>query len=76
MTDETSYPAVRFMLRFGNIVAVLMGLAVAVAGLWAAMAGMGWPWGAAGLVGGLLAFFFLRIFSELIQIIADTLLPQ
>lgn len=76
MTEETSYPAVRFMLRFGNMVAVLIGLAVAVGGLWLAMTGMGWPWGAAGLVGGLLAFFFLRILSELIHIIADTLLPQ
>ncbi len=76
MSEEDSYPAVRLMLRHGNLVAVILGLLVAAAGLWVAGAGMGWWWGAAGIVGGLLAYFFLRLLNELIHIIADTLLPQ
>ena len=76
MNEETSYPAVRFLLRFGKPLALILGISVAAGGLWAAGAGMGWWWGAGGVIGGLLVFLFVRVFMELVHIVADTLLPQ
>lgn len=76
MIEENAYPAVRFLLRFGKPLALVLGVAIAAGGLWAAGAGLGWWWGAAGVIGGLLVFFFMRVFSELVHILADTLLPQ
>jgi membrane protein implicated in regulation of membrane protease activity len=67
MAEENSYPAVRFMLRFSKLFALILGLAVAAGELWAAAARLGWWRTAAGVVGGLLVFFFVRFFAELVH---------
>jgi hypothetical protein len=75
MTETASYPAIRFLLRFGNALALVVGLVIVLAGLWTGAGGAGWLCGAAIVAAGLLAFLLLRTFAELLHIVADTLLP-
>ena len=76
MNEEKSYPAVQMMLSFGKPIAWVMGLACAVCGISLSSVGLGWGWSAGGVVGGIVMYFFVRILTELIEIIAATLLPQ
>lgn len=71
------YPAVRFMVKHGAKLAVLVGLALpALVLLGVFAAGWHWVWLVAAVIaGGALGFAF-RTFVELTQIIADMLLPQ
>ena len=69
-----TYPAIRFVLRWGNAVALVTGVAIVLGGLWTA-AGAGWLCGAAVVAAGLLVFLLLRTFAELVHIVSDTLLP-
>jgi len=71
------YPALDFMVRYGNYLAVLTGLVpvgMAVAGI--ALDGWPWGWAFAGLAIGLVACFGVRVFTELVRVIVDMLLPQ
>ena len=71
------YPAVRIMVKFGGVLAILAGLSLPLLVL-VGVLGAGWHWGwlvAAVLAGTALGFVF-RTFAELTQIIADMLLPQ
>ena len=69
-----TYPAIRFVLRWGNAVALVTGMAIVLAGLWVGVQA-GWLCGAAIVAAGLLAFLLLRTFAELVHIVSDTLLP-
>ena len=70
------YPAVRFVVRHGALLAWLIPVIVAVLGAGSLMLGCGVPLAAGAIVGAIVLFFILRIIVELIQIIAETLLPQ
>jgi hypothetical protein len=74
--EENTFPTVRFMLRSGHTVAAALGVIVVIGGLWLASAGQGWAWAVAGVVVGAVTYGFVRLLVELLQIIADTLLPQ
>lgn len=76
MLEDRSYPALRFLLKFGNAIAIFTGAITATVGLWLAIAGMGWWWVPIGIAAGLFLFLLLRSYYELVQVIADTLLPQ
>jgi hypothetical protein len=73
---DQPYPAVRMLRRYGNWIALGLGLAVAAAGVWAAAAGHGAVWLPVGLVVGAFAAFLMRSYVELVRIIADMLLPR
>jgi hypothetical protein len=70
------YPAVRFVVRHGKHIAAGVPVLVLLAGVAGLLAGSGaWlPVGAA--LGAAVLFCVLRVFVELVQIIAETLLPQ
>jgi hypothetical protein len=71
------YPAVAFLVRHGNILAVIAGLAPVIlvaAGI--ALGGWHWSWGLAGIGAGVALGFGVRVFAELVRIIVDMLLPQ
>ncbi len=73
---QQAYPAVRFVVKHGALVAWTIPTVVALAGLLSfALTWNGWL--AAGLVvGAAILFCALRVFVELVQVIAETLLPQ
>lgn len=70
------FPAVRFVVQHGALVAWLIPALIAAAGL----AGFALHWGpwisSALIVGAVALFCVLRVVVELVQIIAETLLPQ
>jgi putative flippase GtrA len=73
---QQHYPAVRFVVRHGAIVTWLVPALLAAAGLAGLLLHWG-PWiSLAFLVGAAVLFCVLRLVVELVQIIADTLLPQ
>ncbi|WP_046866706.1 hypothetical protein [Microvirga massiliensis] len=70
------YPAVRFVVQHGPRLALGVPVVIFLAGLLGLAFGFGlWlPIGAA--ITALITFCVLRVFVELVQIIAETLLPQ
>lgn len=73
---QQQYPAVRFVVRHGAIISWIIPAVVAFAGL--LCVSLHWnPWLAGGtIVGSATLFCVLRVVVELVQIIAETLLPQ
>lgn len=71
-----TYPMIQFVVKHGRKIALGVALAVLVMGAYA--------WMVTGLIGcligGLLlaggAFFVLLVFIEVVEVIADTLLPR
>ena len=73
---QQNYPAVRFVVRYGAMIAWLVPALIAVAGL-AGFALQCGPWISSALIVGAAALFcVLRLVVELVQIVAETLLPQ
>ena len=71
------YPAVRIMVRYGSLLAILVGLSLPALALFGVLGtGWHWVWLLAALVAGAALWFVFRTFAELTQIIADMLLPQ
>ncbi len=71
-----SYPAIRFLLRHGHSLAIAVAAVIALGGIAAALGGWGWAWLPAGLVLAALAYLMLRSYAEIVQVIAETLLPR
>jgi hypothetical protein len=70
------YPAVRFVVRHGNYIAAGVPVLVLLAGAAGLLAGSG-AWLAVGAtLAAAVLFCVLRVFVELVQIIAETLIPQ
>lgn len=73
---QRKYPAVRFVVQHGALLAWIIPAVVALAGV-LGVALHGNAWVAAGTILGAAALFcVLRVVVELVQIIAETLLPQ
>lgn len=70
------YPVIQFLVRHGHRFAIAVGLLPAVAGVAAALAGGGWAYGAAGIVGSVVLYVIMKSYVELVAIIADMLLPK
>jgi 4-hydroxybenzoate polyprenyltransferase len=75
MAANKNYPTIRFVLRYGHAVAMIAGLLIVLFGLWAGATGAGWVHAVALVLAGLLAYLMLRAFAELVDVVADTLLP-
>jgi hypothetical protein len=71
-----AYPVVRLLVRFGNVLAIAVGAAIALAGVWAAVAGFGWAWALAGVLVGAFGGLMMRSYVEVVRLIADMLLPR
>jgi hypothetical protein len=77
MTDLPRYPALGFIVSYGRLLAVLVGLVIVAAGIVAAFVfGAHWIWAAGGIAGGALAWVLLTSYTEVVTIISETLLPQ
>ncbi|MCH9674449.1 MAG: hypothetical protein K0U93_23625 [Gammaproteobacteria bacterium] len=76
MDGPISYPLVQFLVRYGRPMAVVVAIVVFFAvALWAATSGQWWLI-AVGAVLSALLWALLRSYVEVVQIVADTLLPR
>ncbi|MCL4711965.1 MAG: hypothetical protein KJZ73_12045 [Pseudorhodoplanes sp.] len=73
---QQRYPAVQIVVQHGALLAWLIPALVAVAGI--AGFALHWsPWlSGVSIVGAAVLFCVMRVVVELVQIIAETLLPQ
>lgn len=71
-----SYPAIRFLVTRGDLLAAVAALAPVCLGLWALAVGFAWPWMALALGAGALLWLVLRSYVEVLRILADTLMPR
>lgn len=70
------YPAVRFVVRHGTKIAAGVPSLLVLCGAAGLLAGSGAWVGVGAVVAAAVLFCVLRVFVELVQIIAETLLPQ
>ena len=64
------------MVKHGQKVALAVALVLFGAGVWGFVCAGAYSWLVAGLLAAVGGYFFLRIFSEIIEVIAETLLPR
>ena len=79
LMDEESrraYPAIYLLVRHGSGIATGLAALIPLAGLWAWLAGYSILLLAGGVLGGLIAYLFLRSYVEMARLIADMLLPK
>ena len=70
------YPVIDFLLRHGHRFAVAVALLPAIAGVYLAYLGWGWPIAVGGLLAGGILYVLAKSYAELVAIIADMLLPK
>jgi len=75
-TDNPTYPALNFLVRYGDWVAIVVGVVPVLLGGIASGMGMSIMFGIAGLVAGAFLYLMMRSFVELVRVIVDMLLPK
>jgi hypothetical protein len=70
------YPAINFLLRYGDAFAIAVALLPALAGISLALYMLNWLVLAAGLVGSLVLGVIMKSYIELVRVIADMLMPK
>ena len=73
---DKAYPMVRMLVKHGTALSIALGVVLAAAGIWAALAGFGWAWALAGVLTGAFAGLMMRSYVEVVRLIADMLLPR
>ena len=71
-----NYPAIHFLVRHGHALAIAVAIVIGLGGIAAAVVGWGWAWIPAGFVLAALAYLLFRSYAEIVQVIAETLLPR
>ena len=71
-----TYPALNFIVRYGNWVALAAAAAPVVLGGVAWGTGMSPGYGIAGVAAGAFVYLMMRTFVELVRVIVDMLLPK
>lgn len=75
MAANKQYPAIRFVIRQGNAMAFVVAAAIVLLGLYIGVAAGQWLTATVVIAVGVLAYLLLRTFAELVDVVADTLLP-
>jgi putative Ca2+/H+ antiporter (TMEM165/GDT1 family) len=75
MAASKRYPAIRFVIRYGNALALLVAAAIVLLGVVVGARSGEWLNATIIVVAGALMFLLLRAFAELVDVVADTLLP-
>lgn len=75
-TELPRYPTVQFLVKHGNRFALTLALLVILFGIALSWLNTSWIILAGGVVGGAVLYVILRSYVELVQIIADMLLPK
>ncbi len=71
-----TYPALNFLVRHGDWVAIVVAMVPVLLGGMAWGMGMSFVFGIAGLATGAFLYLMMRSFVELVRVIVDMLLPK
>jgi hypothetical protein len=73
----SDYWALRIFTKFGTVIALVAAFIVPIAAVWAmVISSWSWPIFAAAIAAGLIVGFLIKVFSELVRVIVDMLLPM
>ena len=75
-TREPRYPAIGFLVRYGGLLAIILGLAPLVAAAIVVVLQGPWWMTVVAIIGSPVLFLLVRSYVEMVRIIADTLLPR
>lgn len=75
-TTDPSYRTLYFLVRHGDRVAIVVGLAPLLAGLWAYAAGFSIAYAIGGIFAAAFLYLIMRSYVELVRVIVDMLLPK
>jgi hypothetical protein len=70
------YPAIRFIVERGNLLAIVIGILPLLGAVALAVLGLHWFVLVAGAVAAAVVYFLMRSYVELVRVIADMLLPK
>jgi hypothetical protein len=70
-----SYPAVGFLVRHGNVVAIVLSALPVLAAAWLALGGHWW-WAVLALCAAPVTYLFVKSYMELVALISDMLIPK
>jgi hypothetical protein len=71
-----TYPAVQLVARHGRNLAIFVGALIAIAAVAALLFGAGASIVAAGFIAAVATWGFLRLLAEIVEVVAETLLPR
>lgn len=71
-----SYPAIRFIVTKGDLLAAIVALVPVLLGIWALASGFYWPWMVLAIGTGAVLWLVLRSYVEVLRILSDTLMPR
>jgi hypothetical protein len=75
-TTDSTYRTLYFLVRHGDLVAIVIGLAPLLAGLWAYAAGLSIAFAIGGVFAATFLYLIMRSYVELVRVIVDMLLPK
>jgi len=75
-SDNQTYPALNFLVRHGDWVAIVVAMVPVVVGGLAWSMGLSFIFGISGLAAGAFLYLMMRSFVELVRVIVDMLLPK
>lgn len=75
-TPQPTYHTLHFLVRHGDWIAAVTGLAPLAAGVAAWIAGMSVIFVLAGILGTAFLYLIMRSYVELVRVIVDMLLPK
>lgn len=70
------YPMIKFMVRFGRPLALVSALVLFAGGMTKYVRAGEPLWLGVGIVGGIGTYIVMRSLAELIEVVADTLMPR
>ncbi len=70
------YPMLHFIVRFGQPIAIVLALVIAVAGIWATATGASVAWALLGVGAGVICYGLVLSYVELVKLVMDMLLPK
>ena len=76
LIETPHYPAVEFLVGYGRLLAIVLGVLLAVVGIAASLLGFGWAWALVGPGAGVIVWLLLQSYVEVLTILTETLLPQ
>ena len=71
-----TYPAVLLVARHGRRLAIAVGAVIAIAAVVALLLGQPVAAAAAGLIAAVAVWGLLRLLAEIVEVVAETLLPR
>ena len=73
---EPTFPALHFLINYGNAIALLLALGIPTIGIWVGIIGRSPASIAGGVIVGAFTYLIMRSYVDLVRLVADAMLPK